>query len=171
MPSDSFSNFLQSTSAQITLKLVLITFLVLFLLIPKFMILDLISERENMSAKVTDEVAVGWGNQQVITGPVLILPYNVVTVTNAQVNVSNVTKKYLVIFPDSLNINGQLETHEKYRNIYKVLLYNSSLTISGKFNLPPDGFSGIAKTDLLWNEATLIQGISDIKGLKSKVTM
>lgn len=135
------------------------------------MILDLISERENMSAKVTDEVAVGWGNQQVITGPVLILPYNVVTVTNAQVNVSNVTKKYLVIFPDSLNINGQLETHEKYRNIYKVLLYNSSLTISGKFNLPPDGFSGIAKTDLLWNEATLIQGISDIKGLKSKVTM
>ena len=80
MPSDSFSNFLQSTSAQITLKLVLITFLVLFLLIPKFMILDLISERENMSAKVTDEVAVGWGNQQVITGPVLILPYNVVTV-------------------------------------------------------------------------------------------
>lgn len=56
------------------------------------MILDLISERENMSAKVTDEVAVGWGNQQVITGPVLILPYNVVTVTNAQVNVSNVTK-------------------------------------------------------------------------------
>ena len=69
------TSFFQNSSIKIALKLALIFFLTLFLLIPKFMILDLIQERQRLSESVTNEVAKGWGNKQIHTGPALVIPY------------------------------------------------------------------------------------------------
>jgi inner membrane protein len=69
------TSFFQNSSIKITLKLALIFFLTIFLLIPKFMILDLVQERQRLSESVTNEVAKGWGNKQIHTGPALVIPY------------------------------------------------------------------------------------------------
>ena len=68
------TSFFQNQGFKITLKLALIFFLTIFLLIPKFMIMDLVQERQRLSESVTNEVAKGWGNKQTHTGPALVIP-------------------------------------------------------------------------------------------------
>jgi inner membrane protein len=171
MNTDPSTSFLRSTSVQITLKLALITLLVLFLMIPQFMILDLITERENLSHQVTDEVAAGWGNSQISTGPVLVIPYNEWFESAGEDKKKYTVKKNLFVFPEELKTSGNLDTQEKYKSIYKVLLYQTQLDVQGSFIIPNDTLTGINRENLLLNEAVIIHGISDIKGMKSLVDM
>ncbi|MBK9568299.1 MAG: inner membrane CreD family protein [Saprospiraceae bacterium] len=50
-------------------------FLTFFLLIPQVLILNLIQESQRLNKTVIKEVAGGWANKQLITGPVLVIPY------------------------------------------------------------------------------------------------
>ena len=60
---------------KLSFKLFTIGFLVLVLLIPKLMILSLISERSINADEAISEVMSKWSNNQKITGPVLTVPY------------------------------------------------------------------------------------------------
>ena len=59
------------------LKLAVIGILVLVLLIPTAMLQSLISERESTRNTAVAEVSSKWGNEQVIGGPVLSVPYEI----------------------------------------------------------------------------------------------
>ena len=60
---------------QITLKVFIIGLIAMFLLIPKFMILDLIQERQNTALTASKEVMQKWSLEQTVRGPVLSIPY------------------------------------------------------------------------------------------------
>ena len=112
-----------------TIKVVIIGLLILLLMIPMFMIENLISERGRTQEEAIDEVSEKWSLAQTITGPYLNLQYPVVTENNGEKKVSI---KDLILFPDELMVNGQLKTEILKRSIYEVNVYQSELTLDRK---------------------------------------
>ena len=164
-------SFFQNPGTQITLKLALIFILVIFLLIPKFLILDLIEERQRLSESVTNEVSAGWGGEQVHTGPALIIPYFQLVPNIDKTKPDIQTKANLVVFPESLSVDGQIATESKYRSLYKVLLYKSIIQVNGVFKLPESQLTNIEHKDLLFSEAYLVMGVKDPKGINNKIEL
>jgi inner membrane protein len=164
------TSFFQNPSTKITLKLALIFLLVIFLLIPKYMILDLIDERQQLSEMVKNEVAVGWASDQIITSPTLVIPYNYITKDEKGKTVTS-SKSNLILYPEHLDLNGNLDTQSKYRSLYKVLLYESKMNLKGKFELPELQNIGLKDANILYDQAYIAIGISDLKGIKNAVNL
>src|SRR5690606_11766609 len=68
-------NFFERLANSVILKLGIILFLVLLLLIPMESVKDLIRERKNRDQAVSNEIASKWGNKQVVSGPIIGIPY------------------------------------------------------------------------------------------------
>jgi len=155
-------SFWQRYSAMI--KMVLIGILVLLLLIPSSMIRGLIRERQEYQQQVIEEVAGKWGRVQIISGPIVSIPYTV----NHQN--SNISIEYAHILPETFNINGTLKTEYRKRNIFKVVGYRSELLISGKLIKPDLLDFGINVQSRMDMSSAIIQlPISDLKGIKEQV--
>jgi inner membrane protein len=73
--------------------------------------------------------------------------------------------------PENLNIDGTLIPEERRRSQFKVILYKSDLNISGNFNNVAFKKLLIPTESVLWNEARLLIGISDFKGLQEIVKL
>jgi len=112
-----------------TIKVVIIGGLILLLMIPMFMIENLISERGRTQEEAINEVSEKWSLAQTVTGPYLNIQYPVVTENNGEKKVSI---KDLILFPDELLINGQLKTEILKRSLYEVNVYQSELTLKGQ---------------------------------------
>ena len=156
----------QNPSTKITIKLALIFILTFFLLIPQVLILELIDERQQLNQKVTKEVAAGWANEQLVTGPVLVIPYYL---KDEKGNRNLNAKENLIVFPDNLDINGDITTHTKYRSLYKVLLYDTKLSLVGKFSFPDIEEMNLSNDMMDYKDAYISTGISDMKGIKNKI--
>ncbi|WP_246197594.1 cell envelope integrity protein CreD [Chitinophaga agrisoli] len=145
------------------IKAVIIGILVLVLLIPTAMIMGLINERQRMQDDATNEVSAKWANAQTVTGPILVVPYQR---ANAKGELITQTAFFL---PDKLNVNGALTPEIRKRGIYEVALYNSRLQLSGSFATPDPALLNIPAASVLWKEAYLAVGISDMRGIGNQV--
>ncbi len=135
------------------------------------MILDLVEERQKLSESVIDEVSKGWGNKQIHTGPALVIPYYQFIQGDDKTKSPVKSKTQIVVFPEQLSIEGKINTEEKYRSLYKVLLYNSAIKVKGSFKLPEPSLTNINPADILWDEASVIMGISDLKGINDELSL
>ena len=97
-----------------TIKVIIIGGLIILLMIPMFMIEDLISERGRTQEEAINEVSEKWSLAQTITGPYLNIQYPVTTENNGEKKISI---KDLFLFPDELLVNGQLKTEILKRSI------------------------------------------------------
>jgi len=159
----------QKMKQSIGTRLFLIAVLTLILLIPSFMIQALISERKDRRDEAANEISGKWGSEQIVTGPIISIPYNFYT-KDAKDNVIRATR-YAHILPDDLQISGTLNPEIRYRGIYEVVVYNSKLAISGDFETLDISDLKIPPEDILWGDAFLSLGISDMKGIKELITV
>ncbi len=151
------------------LKLVVIGILVLVLLIPTAMLQSLISERESTRNAAVAEVSSKWGAEQVIGGPVLSVPYET-TVNDANGQAQRQTE-YAHFLPDDLQFDGRVQPEQRSRGIFTVMLYNTRLTIKGKFKKPSVASLGLSASAMQWDKAFLSLGISDVKGIREAITV
>jgi inner membrane protein len=163
-PQSFFDRFNAWIMDSVTLKLIIIGIMVLLLLIPVSMVTNLVSERQTTSESVVLNVSADWGNAQTIKGPVLVVPYNFHTKEGKKT-------RHVVFLPDELNINGQIMPQERKRGIYKVIVYGSQIEISGVFNQPAFNEWNISQEDILFDDAYLLTGISDLRGIKQNITL
>lgn len=158
-------------------KILTIFVLAVLLFVPLSMIRGTVLERQQLRSNVVAEIAKSAFSSQIVSGPMLIIPYKqkVREISrdakgNQIVSVGTVegTKEFL---PETLNVSGALGTEARYRGIYKALLYNTRLTLNGYFELPAQ--FGVTEhiADYEWGPANLIMGISDIRGIKSNVSL
>lgn len=153
------------SKGKLLVKALIIGMLVLFLLIPTFYVQDLIKEREERQKEAIAEVSSKWAGKQIVTGPVLILPY-------MQHNDSvNRTKQLAYFLPDQLTIESSVTPQEKSRGIYKVMLYTTDTRLSGSFDSIDLEKLKINPADVLWNEAYVQVSLSDPKGLNDEVRL
>jgi inner membrane protein len=152
---------------KVVFKGFLIGFLTLLLLIPTVMISDLIEERQSRQEEAVKEVNSKWAGGQTITGPIIAVPYNV-HIQNSKGEAS-VIKEYAYFLPAALNIHTEIVPEKRNRGIYSVVVYNSRINITGKFESFKPELLSIAPEDMLWNEAIVNFKVSDVRGLNDVV--
>ncbi len=155
-------------------KIVAIVVITLFLLVPAAMIKGLIRERENTQKEAIREVSSKWGGEQFITGPFLTIPYNIYLKQTSKTGDADKIvkiKRYIHILPTELKITGTIKPERRYRGIYEIVVYNSSLKVTGSFrNLSLSG-RDIPLKDILFDKATLSLGITDLRGIEKPVAL
>jgi inner membrane protein len=159
--------FIKRVSNSAITRLLVIGILVGLLLIPMEMIVGIIHERAGQRESVIREISSKWGDEQTIGGPVLSIPYKIVS-TNAKGRVISTTIDTAHFLPDQLNLKGTVKPEIRYRGIYEAVLYASDLQIAASFKslIPAIEEMGINRKDVLWDKAIVSIGISDLRGLK-----
>jgi inner membrane protein len=150
-----------------TFKLVTICVLMLALLIPASMVKSLIWERDLRKQSVITEINHKWGEAQTLVGPILSIPY-LVHVEDKKGKTTTVTK-YLHLLPDNINIKSRINPQVRYRGIYEAVLYNTILSIEGRFPRIPARELRIAPEAIVWSGAFISVGISDMRGIKESI--
>jgi len=153
----------------VTAKLIFITVLTLVLLIPSVMIGNLIDERADRRDEVLRDISYNYAGNQVIKGPVLVIPYKYINKSvdaqgkpDTEVNIQN-----LYVLPGALSIKAALKTDVMHRGIFRAVVYNTQVRISGNFSKTDLGAYGIKPEQLLPGKAFVTFSISDLKGLKN----
>lgn len=165
----SYDRISQSISSSITLKMIVIGFLILVLLIPLALIQETINERAFRKDEVIREISQSWSGNQIIKGPILTIPYTTKVVINDSDGKTKTRfyEKQFQILPESLNIIGPIRHDTRSRGIYEITVYDTELNISGDFILPNIEVNDLHK--IHWSKAYLTVGISDMKGIKEEV--
>ncbi|SHJ24103.1 cell envelope integrity protein CreD [Bacteroides stercorirosoris] len=151
-----------------SIKVVVIAFLVLLLLIPMFMIEDMISERGRTQTDAIAEVGQKWSLAQTITGPYINLKY---PITHEDNGVKKVSMGDVTLLPDELSVDGQLHTEILRRGIYKVNVYQSELVIKGFFSSEELLKNNVDMDALLYNRAAVCLNLTDMRGLSEQVSI
>ena len=151
-----------------SIKAVVIAFLILLLLIPMFMIEDMISERGRTQTDAITEVGQKWSLAQTITGPYINLKY---PITQEDNGTKKVTMGNVTLLPDELSIDGQLSTEILRRGIYKVNVYQSELVIKGFFSSEELRKSNVDMDVLQYQRAAICLNLTDMRGLSEQVSI
>ena len=154
-----------------TMRAILVAVLVLLLMIPLFMVQDLIQEREYRKDEAANEVSATWGASQTITGPLISVPYQAtvrVDLGDGKTEMRNVTQ-YAHFLPEQLDVVSTLDPEKRHRGIYDVVVYKGHIEIAATFPAM-QGLLPATATALRWKEASLCLGISDLRSIKQQVS-
>lgn len=149
----------------LTIKMMMLAIMGLFLLVPLEMIKSIIRERQKNSENIKKEIAFQWAGQQTISGPVLNIPMKIYPSGKD----AEPYKSVFHLMPETLNINGDVQTEKRHRSIYQAVVYTANLKLSGEFIIPEMNTG--ERSEILWNEAYYTIGISDNRGLKGGVSL
>ncbi len=153
----------------VLLRMVLVGALTLILIVPAILVESLVTERQNRRDTAVAEVSKGWGASQTLTGPILTIPYYVDTIIERGIVRSE--KQYFHISPEQLYVASTINPVVRYRGIYEIALYNAHSSISGEFSLESLFQEKIPPEKILWDEALVTMGLSDLKGIKDTVNL
>lgn len=150
---------------KILYKAIVTGILIMVMLIPMIFVSNLVSERAIRRAAVEKDVSSKWAAPQTVSGPYLHVPYKKMIAGSDGKPFA--TAGYFFILPEQLSITGNIDTEERKRSIYKVLLYKTQVSGTGSFQvqIPKD----IKADEVQWNEIKLCMGISDFKGIEQKI--
>ena len=166
---NSTNNIWDFIKNSITIKLFIIFILILLLLIPNGFISRLIYERESAQTNAKAEVNEKWGADQLVSGPIISIPYKMDAISNQGVKI---TTEHLAHFlPQSLKIDASIDPEIRRRGIYEIPLYKSVLKINGVLTKPDFEALKIDPARVLWDKAIIYVGIKDVKGLTELVTL
>jgi inner membrane protein len=162
METKGIQQFMNSYSV----KMIIVSGLAIMLLIPSFLIMEIINERILLSQKVKNELYAQWGAKQVVAGPVLNVPFTVPeTGENSQV----IRERHGVahFLPDTLKTDGVLYPETRKRGIYEVVVYEGKLKLRGTFVQPDVSLLDLQNADFNWSAAYFTIGVSDMRGIKN----
>jgi inner membrane protein len=171
----SFGQWLKTS---ITVRMLMVGILILVLLIPLSYIKNLIQERAYRQEEVVKEINQKWGNEVLLYGPVLKIPYQIHTLqknwddkTKSYNEEDIITIKHAFFFPNTLDIKTNIESETLGRSIYESVVYTADMKITGSFTTPNFEMQDIAEADILWNKATVVINSTNLKGIRSNLEL
>lgn len=158
----------------ISVRVAVIAILALLLLIPLSMVQSLIREREERKQEAQQEVSDTWGGPQTLLGPVISVPYQ----TMARVAIDDgsgrtelrTVRQYAHFLPELLQVDAELDPEKRHRGIYDVVVYRGKVEMKGKFKALGNNELGLNEK-LLWDQASVVLGISDLRSIREQVRM
>ncbi|WP_442845327.1 cell envelope integrity protein CreD [Leeuwenhoekiella sp. H156] len=170
------NKFIQWIKSSITARMFMVGFLTLILLIPLFFVQNLIEERAQRQQEVVAEINEKWGEEVLVYGPVLKIPYTLPVKKTVQ-NPGTKTFETLVteeehiayFFPEQLNLKTQVNPEIKSRSIYKTTVYNSETHFEGSFSVPDFSDAPGEPVQILWEKARVLFQTSNLKGVNKQV--
>lgn len=146
-------------SRSASVKVIVVALLTLVLLIPLGMIKNIVVDRQNNASAAALNIRQSWGGEQIITGPILKLPYEL---ENRTVHgLSYVDEKIVYMLADELMIDAGVETEIRYRGIHKVPVFASVIKIKGRIDFTSLKSLGVTPEQVRWSGAELFIGVSD----------
>jgi inner membrane protein len=134
------------------------------------MISDLIVERQGRMEETVHEITDMWSRDQTVSGPVISIPYKIYYESDDKKAIKELAR-YATFLPDQLSIESTIVPEKRYRGIFKVIVYKAKLHLTGKFPKPDFSVWGIEDKDILWQNAILNIGISDLRGIEQEVEL
>jgi inner membrane protein len=170
--------FGQWLKTSITARMLMVGFLTLILLIPLSFIESLINERSLRQQDVVNEINQKWGNEVLVYGPILKLPYKTYSITSAY---NEKTKNYLketkthinyaYIFPETLESNVNVNSITLKRGNYESAVFTTKMNFSGNYIKPLLVSKGVKDEDFIWNKSTILIKTSNLKGIKNEISL
>ncbi len=130
-------------------------------------------ERQSRADSVIEEVSNKWSGSQTVAGPVLVIPYmqkEKIVVSKGETQTRDV-KEFAFFLPETHAIKGSLSPEVLHRGIFDVAVYESSLAIDASFAAPDFESLGGKPETILWQEARIATGISDLRGIIETPTL
>jgi inner membrane protein len=154
-------------------KVLIIGLLMLLLSIPLMMVRDVIHERSQNREIAATEVARAHAGAQVLTGPVLYVPYTETFTRTVPVGDTGLTREERVTqahvairFPTRLDTRARLNTETRWRGIFPITVYTSTHESTGRFvwsDVQPKEKGG----QIALGQPRLLMGVGDLRGLLS----
>jgi inner membrane protein len=152
-------------------KLALAIGIAFLLTIPLFSVWLLVYDRQTQSRDATASITEGWGSEQSIHGPVLVIPYRATTTETVLENGQNVTRtnqvrRELTLAPEVVELASDVRPQIRKRSIYEAVVYDAQVAGKARFALPADlASTGVDPAQLDLGRAELRFGLSDPRGL------
>lgn len=159
------------------IKLLFVALVGIALIVPLLMVYGLVSDRQHQARIAQDSIAAGWAGPQIISGPVLVIPYEEQRISTEVVNGQSVTRSVkvrdeLFLAPEKQGVTTSIDPDVKERAIYKSVIYTAQISGKASFALPDDlSRFGVERSQLLLDEAQLRLGMSDPRGLQTDSRM
>lgn len=152
-------------------KLALVGLVALVLIVPLLMVYALVYDREIQSQTAQQSITEGWGGRQLVTGPVLVIPWmqevtSTETVNGTQTSRTTQVRRELLVSPVLQSVETKIDPDRKSYAIYDSVVYESTLSGTAQFEMPEDMRRlGVDSETLMLDQVELRFGISDPRGL------
>ena len=159
-------------------KLLLVGLVGAALMIPLIMVYWLVSDRQHQARVAQQSITAGWAGAQVVSGPLLVLPYTDIRETSEVVDGKTITRRTevrdtLYLSPKVQDLDTEIAPEVRSRGvIHQLVVYEAAIKGSARFEIPDDlNRFGIERDQLLLEEAWLQLPISDPGGLQTNATL
>lgn len=150
------------------LKCVVIFLMAMVLWIPTYFIMGVVKERESRQKEAITDISSKWAGKQMVTGPILLLPYKVAVIDEKGNQQWEKANAYFMA--DKLDIQSTVFPEKRKRGIYEVAVYKTDINLSGKFNSIPWEKLNIPVENILWNESLLFFKVQDqLRGINEDI--
>ena len=158
-------------------KLGIIFSLILCLMLPQSFMLDLVGERQGWRLQAYQSIEQSWPGMQTVAGPLMSIPYHLSynakeKIIGADKQETEIIKEVTVhdvlyIIPKQLNIDSKLESSLRYRGIYGVPVYTSTVQLNGEFSTKPlmDLIARNKDYKISWDKPQISVLVGDQRGI------
>ncbi len=159
------------------IRLLLVIIVGFVLLVPLVMVYALVSDRQHQSRVAQDAITMGSGGVQVISGPIMVVPYTTDETVTEEVNGKTVTRtqqttRELFFSPTKQAVTTKLEPEHKRKAIYKTVIYAAEMAGTAHFAIPADlERYGVTRDQLKLQEAQIRFGVLDPRGLRAAANL
>jgi inner membrane protein len=140
----------------ISLKLLAIAVIGGVCFVASMLVLALTGERQGRLEDARKEIASQWGERQVIMGPVIV----------GDIPVPGELPTRAYVLPENVTIESTLAPETRSRGIFDVVVYTSTINISGEF-----AAEAIAKSGVRPGTTVFSLPITDTRGVESQVQL
>ena len=152
-------------------KLAITILIGLLLAIPLFTAWALVYDRQSQSQNAQVSITEGWGGEQVLAGPLLVIPYErTVEERIVENGVARIVRRAdrgkITVSPELSEIETTLDPDRRKRSIYEAIVYEAAIEGQSRFVLPDDlARYDITIDNLELGNAQLQFGVRDPRGL------
>lgn len=150
------------------LKMLLVCFLVLLMGVPLLTVGAIVADRQNRAREVTQEIGGRAGGEQVVGGPMLVIPYaRAVQVADAQgVLRPTVIESYYAVFAEDGSANAALTIEDRKRGIYRAATYQAVTDFNATFR-PREALANVDNSYVLdWSNAQIVMYVRDSRAIR-----
>lgn len=150
------------------LKVIFVVVLLLFFLIPLRLIRFMVTERQARSWEAEQEIVNLWGGRQTIAGPFIYVPYKkIVYEKSDDGEIRREVISHFFITPETLSVDGNMESEIRKRGIYEIPVYQSVLNVSGSFTPYDLSALHIPEAHIFWDDARLVMELPDMRAVQA----
>ncbi|GGK09837.1 cell envelope integrity protein CreD [Luteimonas terricola] len=152
-------------------KILMVAAMTIAILVPLTMVRGVIDERQARRAEAVSNIAASYGGRQVVSGPVLVVPYTE-SVREQAADAAGIMRtterrrtRHWTFFPETLVVDGEMMPDTRKRGLHEVRVYEWQGTVQARFDarIPDDAAEGAGRSI---GEPWLAFGIADVRGLR-----